>query len=57
MRRATLLELARKERDDWIRVRIQDTLRLTYGNWSEAARLSGMDRTNLRRLARRVGAL
>lgn len=53
----TLLMLAAEIRDAWIRERIAETLALAVGNWTEAARLSGMDRANLRRLARRVGVL
>lgn len=50
-------ERGRRVTDAWIRVRLGEYLALTHGNWSAAARLAGMDRNNLRRLARRVGVV
>ena len=44
-----------KATDTFQRQWIQKRLDLAGGNWSEAARLLGMDRGNLHRLARRLG--
>lgn len=54
MKHPTIVELARKVRDEWIRERIQDVLAISEGSVCGAARLSGMDVANFRRLMRRV---
>ena len=45
----------RKAVDDFQRQRIAATLERTAGNWTESARLLGLDRANLNRLAKRLG--
>ena len=41
--------------DDYRRQLIRDSLAHTHGNWAAAARLLGLDRSNLHHLARRLG--
>ena len=45
----------RKAVGDFQRQRIAATLERTAGNWTESARLLGLDRANLNRLAKRLG--
>jgi len=52
----TLMETRRKADYAWTRQRILDLLAIAK-SWNGAAKLARMDRTNLRRLARKVGAL
>ncbi len=41
--------------EEFQRQRIAATLERTHGNWTESARLLGLDRANLNRLAKRLG--
>ncbi len=53
----TLTQQRRAVANAWTRGRIAELLAECGGNWSAVARKAGMHRTNLRRLARQVGAL
>lgn len=44
-----------KAKDDFLREYVRTVLRFTQGNVSMAARYAGVERSNFRRLARRVG--
>lgn len=57
MKRGTLTQEAAEVRDAWLRDAIAAAVRRARGCWARAAAEFGMDRNNLRRLARRVGAL
>lgn len=52
----TIVVQARAVRDAWLAERIREALSVTGGCWNRAAAQLGLDRANLRRLARRVGA-